>query len=278
MGIWSTIGTVAGAYFGMPMLGTVGAGVDSYLSDKNAQNSQQATNEWNAQQAQLNRDFQDQQAKRQMDFQERMRGTQYQTAVKDMQAAGLNPMLAYSQGGAGTPSGAAGSGSQSSPALNKVSAGMSSAQQSAQTAQALQSLELNRANIEQVQATTDKIRSETVDQQLNSALTVARARSLNADASVTETRGNLNKAAFQADLQNRQVSAQRAGQDYARETETFSADVAKRKAENTLTQSAIPSARAEAKFWEDFRDAPQILKLLMQVFGASHSAASILRR
>jgi len=48
------------------------------------------------------------QAKAQMDFQERMRETQYQTAVKDMQAAGLNPMLAYSQGGAGVPSGAAG--------------------------------------------------------------------------------------------------------------------------------------------------------------------------
>lgn len=42
----------------------------------------------------------------QMEFQERMYGTRYQTTMRDMRAAGLNPMLAYQTGVGSTPSGA----------------------------------------------------------------------------------------------------------------------------------------------------------------------------
>lgn len=51
-------------------------------------------NEENKKEAQINRDFQ-----------ERMSSTAYQRAMEDMKKSGLNPMLAYMQGGASAPSG-----------------------------------------------------------------------------------------------------------------------------------------------------------------------------
>lgn len=45
------------------------------------------------------------QASQQMAFQDRMSSTSYQRGMKDMKKAGLNPILAYKQGGATSPAG-----------------------------------------------------------------------------------------------------------------------------------------------------------------------------
>lgn len=82
------------------------------------------------------------QASRQMDFQERMSNTAYQRAVKDMQAAGLNPMLAYSQGGAGTPSGAM------ATMQNALGAGVASAQMGSKVGPEVQHLKAQAGLLE----------------------------------------------------------------------------------------------------------------------------------
>ncbi len=88
--------------------------IGGFFGNRQRSGQAQKDRDFQARESGLSRQFSGEQAGRQMAFQERMRNTEWQAGVQDMEAAGINPALAYSQGGASTPMGSSGSGAAGS--------------------------------------------------------------------------------------------------------------------------------------------------------------------
>lgn len=139
---------------------------------------QSSANDTNRDIAQQNNAFNAQEAERNRNWQAYMSNTAWQRGVADMKAAGINPMLAFSKGGASTPGGSQASGNVGNPQQNTM-AGFNGALQTA-----LQ-VYTAKQNLENARLSGQNIAADTALKTANAGVAANTAQKVAADTALT---------------------------------------------------------------------------------------------
>lgn len=145
MSFWSKIGDFVSDFGGA--IGGIASGWLNYKGQNSANQANRDISQMtNAQNMAI--------AQKQMDFQERMSNTAWQRGIKDMEAAGINPILAATQGSASSPSGAAVGAVTGAPMQNKYTRSLEAFNSAIQARNSIAQNKLLSAQVKNVQGDT----------------------------------------------------------------------------------------------------------------------------